>query len=69
MKFEITNRPSNSAKFFVTPLKEIMLSMSDKYAKIKYDDRQIKTVPKIKFKFLFGFINCHKKGTPNNKIR
>ena len=45
-----------------------MFSKSDKYANIKYEERHTNTIPKEKFYFWLGFINCHKNGIPNNKI-
>jgi len=38
------------------------------YAKIIYDDKQTKVIPKVKLSFGLGLIICHKKGIPNNKI-
>ena len=32
------------------------------------NDKQTKTIPKEKFNFLLGRINCHKNGIPNNKM-
>ena len=42
--------------------------MSDTNANIKYDEIHTKVIPNVKFNFILGFIICHKKGMPNNKI-
>ena len=46
-----------------------MLNKSDKYANIKYEDRQTKTVPSVKFNSLFGLNICHKNGTEKRRIK
>jgi hypothetical protein len=48
--------------------KETISKAYDKYARIKYEEIQIKVIPKVKLSFLLGLKICHKKGIPNNKI-
>lgn len=47
---------------------EIILNIFDKKTRIRYDDKHTKVMPNVKLRVLLGFIICHKKGMPNNKI-
>jgi hypothetical protein len=47
---------------------EAILKMSDRYTKIKYEDKQTKVMPRLKLSFLLGLIICHKKGIVKSNI-
>jgi hypothetical protein len=47
---------------------DIICNISDKNAKIRYDEIQTKVMPNVKLRLLLGLIICHRKGMPNNKM-
>jgi hypothetical protein len=67
-KFEIINNPPKSKYCLLEVDKETICNASDIYAKIIYDDKHTKVIPKAKFNLGFGFKSCHKKGMPNINI-
>jgi len=68
MKLVKESNPPIIINCFVVFPNEIISRTSDKYAKIKYDEIQTKTVPMAKFNLLFGLIICQTKGMPKIKI-
>lgn len=48
--------------------RDMMFKISDRNASIKYDETHTNEIPNVKLRFLFGFIICHKKGMPNNRM-
>mgnify|MGYP003667747886 CR=1 FL=1 len=38
------------------------------YANIKYEEKQTKLIPNVKFNFLLGLNSCHKNGMPKSKM-
>ena len=62
------NKPPIIINCFAVFPNNIISKTSDRYAKIKYDERQTNVVPSAKFSLLFGLIICQRKGIPKIKI-